>query len=790
MATELCLPLSTRKLLKQVSEKKRHPGLQLDKFSIPGDQKQQRGCLDLVCQTRGESSLLKELHERRTWCLQELGARQWSCQTTGPLTLHLSRASALENAGICLHPLYGFVYLPGSGLKGMARAYAETVWLPTQFTADDDRQPRDNDERQKATHAWRRIEAVFGWAPGSDEKKEAWKPQGIPKRGKDEQAHAGGIVFHDAWPEKWPTIQLDIVNNHHAEYYKGEDSPGDWEEPNMVSFLAIGSGETFSFAISKRRAEVDDELLALAQEWLTDALCHLGAGAKTAAGYGSFKPVEGMAPTINSPARLAWETTLELVSPAFLSGPLRTAEDCDLRPATLRGLLRWWWRTMHAGYVDLPTLRRLEAAVWGNTDLGGAVRITVEHDPSAPPQVVPAPFKKIGTNKSGQKVLEYDDSFGTRNKITKVKGMTTQPLLFLAYGMDEMKTGDIGSRNQRHCVFPGAKWSVRLVAKSSWYEVRDKNGKVVTSKSKCLSAQLILKQAQAALWLLCHYGGVGSKARKGFGSFADIECLINSLQGCQEAAAKFRDACGVPSGTEQDAESPALGKMIEHEQPIPWTNPWYTLDKLGEAVQSFAQADKSSGHGKHCVTKLALGLPRQIHGPLPYKLPHQKTWTSPQVLTGPKGDRHAAPVHYHLAKRRDGTLSLRMAAFPAAFLPDTKTSRAFLTDLRTHLVSELGKLITQHAKEGRAPVSAGAAAITSTISPDFPKPGERVEAELLPEKTKKGGWRAKLLEHEMAGAIQNWREMPPDLKPGDNVTLIVAYARDREIGFRWPPADK
>ena len=45
-------------------------------------------------------------------------AHTWSQATSGRLTLHLARASALENAGLCLHPLYGFTYLPGTGLKG------------------------------------------------------------------------------------------------------------------------------------------------------------------------------------------------------------------------------------------------------------------------------------------------------------------------------------------------------------------------------------------------------------------------------------------------------------------------------------------------------------------------------------------------------------------------------------------------------------------------------------------------------------------------------------------------
>lgn len=112
----------------------------------------------------------------------------WRQETGGPLTLHLSRGSALENAGICLHPLYGFVYLPGSGLKGMARAYAETVWARAEIKAGKDK-----------TNTWQRIEEVFGWAPDSDKGKDH-KPVGVDKRSKEDNICTGAVVFHDAWP--------------------------------------------------------------------------------------------------------------------------------------------------------------------------------------------------------------------------------------------------------------------------------------------------------------------------------------------------------------------------------------------------------------------------------------------------------------------------------------------------------------------------------------------------------------------------------------------------------------
>ncbi len=273
----------------------------------------------------------------------------FSATTIGPLTLHLARASALENAGICLHALYGFTYLPASGLKGMARAYAETMWLPTQ--AD-------------RSQAWKTIEEVFGWAPGSDRGK-GWKPQGILERAREDSASAGSIVFHDAWPDCWPQLILDIVNNHHPDYYQADANdnrhpPGDWEDPGPVYFLAVKPGTKFHFPLAKRRAGVADGLLAAAP---VAARCPLSSRRRRE-NRGGLRGLQAGGRRTPGPAgamRAAFETTLELVTPAFLAGAGQEAEDCDLRPATLRGLLRWWWRTMHAGFLDVQTLRRWKA---------------------------------------------------------------------------------------------------------------------------------------------------------------------------------------------------------------------------------------------------------------------------------------------------------------------------------------------------------------------------------------------------------------------------------------------
>ena len=318
------LPCSTRDLIDAVPARRRHAGLQLDKLSAAGEMELQKRALTDVTRTATDEMLLRTLLDRRRLMLDALRATRLVMTTRGSLTLHLSRSGALENAGIAMHPLYGFVYLPGSGVKGMTRAWAETVWAPTQ--PDPER-------------AWRQIEAAFGWSPGSERHKRVWRPSDVkPPPG----AAAGRLLFHDAWPLRWPRLLVDIVNNHHVAYYAGEDDPGDWEDPIPISFLAVGVGQPFEFAISDRTGG-DDGLLEGACGWLRDALTVQGAGAKTAAGYGRFNPARSD-PSVTVPTHIANVTCeLKLVTPAFLAGGDQQKADCDLRPATLRGLLRWWW---------------------------------------------------------------------------------------------------------------------------------------------------------------------------------------------------------------------------------------------------------------------------------------------------------------------------------------------------------------------------------------------------------------------------------------------------------------
>jgi len=757
------LPESTCQVIDRVPVPQRHPGLQLDKLSIPGDQTAQKRALEEVCKTVGDLSLLQAATARRQSLLGSLpGCCVFQATTVSPLSLHLARASALENAGLCLHPLYGFAYIPGSGLKGMARAYAETVWLPTQ-----------PDKQQ----AWRYIEDVFGWAPHPDRRQQISNPDhpAEPRRTDDHdpdspeiKASSGHMVFHDAWPETWPKLVVDIVNNHHPDYYQADPNdtahpPGDWENPVPVYFLAVTPGTTFTFVLTKRRADVPGHLVELAQEWLTGALCHLGAGAKTNAGYGGFKPVEPPCSALPPEPRATFETTLELVTPAFLAGASQQADDCDLRPATLRGLLRWWWRTMHAGFMDVKTLRALEAALWGDTKGSGAVRILLEPIDRARPQ----PYDKRSkvAAHDGHKTSDY--GIPSERDARRI----TPGLWYLSYGMDE-------TNRRRHYLEPATRWRLRMCARPTRFFANrtDASDPKKIDHGREITAVQALHQAQAALWLLCYFGGIGSKARKGFGSLSTNSLPNDVVDVCKRSAHQLRQQLQLPNKfDEHRAESPSLERILGPEEiAFGWPNVWNVLDQVGYAYQTFAKKYK------HNRAKLALGLPRRLG-------PNVRGQFHPTPPVTPSG-RHASPVHIHLQREGNGYL-VRVVAFPAAHLPDLQTSRAFLQAFLQDFETDLHRrasLRPPSAPPSQAIGSPRQRAMSSSTEVSLPRSGERVEAVLLEERTKKGGWKARHVASGISGPIVNSAEVPAGQNAGDTVTLIVHSASQREISFYWP----
>ena len=235
---------------------------------------------------------------------------------------------------------------------------------------------------------------------------------------------------------------------------------------------------------------------------------------------------------------------------------------------------------MHAGFLDVDTLRQVESAIWGDTKRGGAVRVMLERVDTVEPKA----YEKASRANMGpeHKVSAYGVPGADPRK-------TTQGLWYTSYGMDKRD-------KRRWYLETGGSWRIRLTARGL---------------DPATTPQVVLEQAKAALWLLCNYGGVGSKARKGFGSLTAADFDGWGLADCQRAAAELREQIGLPNRHQDGlAESSSLQQSLGVcEVPFHWPDVWHVLDQIGFAYQAFSQ------RYKHRLEKKALGLPRRVGRP-------------------------------------------------------------------------------------------------------------------------------------------------------------------------------
>ena len=66
--------------------------------------------------------------------------------------------------------------------------------------------------------------------------------------------------------------------------------------------------------------------------------------------------------------------TCETITPMFLSGA--DGQTPELRPPSIKGALRFWWRAMH-GHLSLKELKEKENAIFGGTDASGRSKLLI-----------------------------------------------------------------------------------------------------------------------------------------------------------------------------------------------------------------------------------------------------------------------------------------------------------------------------------------------------------------------------------------------------------------------------
>ncbi len=192
-------------------------------------------------------AIYQKAYERWQAGLLADNAQLWCGKVDGRLFIGSGGASVLETA-ITLSHTYGVPVIPGSAVKGLARAYADTQ---EQLTA-----------AQKGV--------LFG--------KDSDTPQ---------NAEAGYVLFHDAWwiPETQAPLAAEVITVHHQDYYGAGGSvknASDFDSPIPTQHIAARG--SFLFALQCG----DDDWAEYAMNLLKVALQHWGIGGKTAAGYGRF----------------------------------------------------------------------------------------------------------------------------------------------------------------------------------------------------------------------------------------------------------------------------------------------------------------------------------------------------------------------------------------------------------------------------------------------------------------------------------------------------------------------
>lgn len=91
-------------------------------------------------------------------------------------------------------------------------------------------------------------------------------------------------------------------------------------------------------------------------------------------------------PSMERPPEIVTKKSYEIriVTPMFGGGVKAGENDMNMlvRPSSIRGQLRFWWRTVRGAYFqDGTAMRDAENAVWGSTRLPSAVNIRVTEQP-------------------------------------------------------------------------------------------------------------------------------------------------------------------------------------------------------------------------------------------------------------------------------------------------------------------------------------------------------------------------------------------------------------------------
>lgn len=341
--------------------------------------------------------------------------------------------------------------------------------------------------------------------------------------------------------------------------------------------------------------------------------------------------------------------TYRIVTPMFIGDAEQKAS--GISPASVKGALRFWWRALRWGQIraevqsDTVALQRLhteEAGLFGTSaDNGKAAQFTLRVTSDAKSAAPPIP----------QPGIQY----------------------LLGQGLYHFGNGYL-----RPALAADSFLSIELF-------VNPKPDKQAQTNYDAQKAQLT--QALLALGLL---GGLGSRARKGFGSLA-IESLTNGRETVTtpKNIAELIDMIGTWKHTTGLPPFTAFSSQTRIDVTAQGTKPLDVLNEVGKEQQLYRSYGKNGKVGKQdaernfkadhdLVAKIIddKKTPSDIPDRSVFGLPHNYFFSS--VIPSKKADfapaskdrtRRASPLFIHTHQFPDKKVAVIQTLLPATFLP-------------------------------------------------------------------------------------------------------------------------
>ncbi len=354
---------------------------------------------------------------------------------------------------------------------------------------------------------------------------------------------------------------------------------------------------------------------------------------------------------------------LEAVTPLFLGGA--DPSQPEVRAASFRGALRFWWRAL-AAEPDLVRLKEREAAIFGDTERASSVLVDVE------------PLET-------RRVIGWEQAL---NHGARLDFPTRQGLNYLGFPFTQRG-------GARSCFPPGTRLRLSLRLRS---HVQD---------------DMLLRQAIAALWLLLNLGGLGTRSRRGLGGLrvmdgwqteslppaqprtATPSALAEHLQEGLRQLRTLMPFGALPAG---DDEFPIIapnhaGILVLNQT---WPSWQAALGTVGRHLAEFRKplfprlSDlQKGGQIAKDPERAAFGLPIQYYDPRTQMSSTLKPGTSALGITP---DRRASPLLIRIAPLAEGKYTVVLTifgGFGTRFLP------AEIATLRANGATIQGKVSVQ-----------------------------------------------------------------------------------------------